>query len=93
MTEQRITEYETPEGNTHTSTTIITDDSRGRGSGWTLVVVLLIALAVGIWAFAQFNSGEVAKDAAVADAAESVGAAANQIGDSVQNVADEVTKN
>lgn len=92
MTEERITEYETPDGNTHTRTTIITDREKSGGSGWLVLIVLIIAIVAGIWAFTQFENSEIAKDSAIAEAAESVGTAANQVGDAAQDVADEVTK-
>lgn len=92
MTEERITEYETPDGHTHTHTTVITDGGRSGGSGWVIAIIMLVALAIGVWAFTQFGNSEAAKDNAVAEAAQSVGTAADQIGDSVQKVTDEVTK-
>lgn len=91
MTEERITEYETPDGNTHTRTTIITDGEKSGGSSWMVFIVLLIAIAAGVWAFTQFNNSEAVKDTAIAEAAESVGTAASQVGDAAQDVADEVT--
>jgi hypothetical protein len=86
MTEERITRVETPEGNTHTSTTIVNDgERRGGGMTWFVLFVVLLAVLVGIWAFTQLGETEMAKDTAVAEAAESVGNAANQVGDAAQD--------
>ena len=52
MADDRITEVETPSGNTHT--TIVTDGGRSRGAGGTILIVLLLILLAGaaIWYFA-----------------------------------------
>ena len=90
MVEERVTETRTPAGETTgtTHTTIITDERRSRGGGWLIALVLLVALIVGVWAFTQFSGAEVAKDAAIADAADDVGNAAQQVGDAAQDAAD-----
>ena len=45
MTQERTTTYETPDGGSHTTTTIVTDaPSRSRGAGmWLVAIVLLVA--------------------------------------------------
>lgn len=91
MTEERITEVRTPEGDTHTThTTVISDEPRSGGSGWVIALVLIIALVVGIWAFTSMGGAEVAKDDAIAGAANDVGDAAQSVGDAAQDAADSV---
>ena len=96
MAEERITEVETPSGDTHTTHTIVTDgDTRsgGGGSGWLIAIVLLIAVVAGIWFFSGMSNSEANKDNAIANAADNVGAAAKQAGNAVENAADNVTNN
>ena len=96
MAEERITEVETPSGDTHTTHTIVTDgDTRsgGGGSGWLIAIVLLIAVVAGIWFFSGMSHSEANKDNAIANAADNVGAAAKQAGNAVENAADNVTHN
>jgi hypothetical protein len=92
MTEERVTEVHTPDGNTHTThTTVISDEPRrGGGGGWAIAIVLLLAIIVGVWAFSTWGNSEVAENAAVADAAAEVGDAAQQVGDAAQDAADSV---
>lgn len=91
MTEERITETETPSGNTHTTHTVITDEKRSGGSGWLIVLIVLLAVGVAIWFFAQQSDSEIAKDNAVAGAATEIGEAAGQVGDAAQEAGDAVT--
>ena len=89
MTEERVVETRSPEGETtHTHTTVITDEPRSHGGTWLLAIVLLIALIVGIWAFTSIGGAEAAKDNAIADAANDVGTAAQQVGDAAQDAAE-----
>ena len=91
MTEDRVTEVRSPDGDTHTThTTVVSDEPRGGGSGWVIAIVLLLAIIVGIWAFSTYGSSEMAENAAVADAAGEVGDAAQQVGDAAQDAADSV---
>ncbi|MXP40839.1 hypothetical protein GRI75_04155 [Altererythrobacter soli] len=90
MTEERITTVRDPEGQTHTHTTVVTDERRSGGGTWLIALIVLIALLVGIWAFTQMSGAEVAKDTAVTDAANSVGTAAEQVGDAAQDAANTV---
>lgn len=88
MTEERITETETPSGNVHTTHTVIHDDGPSRsggGSGWLIALMLIIVAIVGIYFVSQQTGAETAKDNAVAEAAESVGNAADQVGEAAQN--------
>lgn len=86
MTEERITEVETPSGNVHTSHTVVTED-RGRsgGAGWLIALVLVAVAAIAIYLFSQRNQSEIAENAAVAEAAESVSDAASEVGEAAQN--------
>ncbi|GGD91873.1 hypothetical protein GCM10011515_09460 [Tsuneonella deserti] len=95
MVEERVTEVETPSGNTHTTHTVVTDDGarRGGGSGWLIALVLIIALIAGIWFFSGMSNSEAAKDNAIANAASDVGDAAQQVGNAAQDAADNVTNN
>ena len=84
MADDRITETRTtdPQGNTHTT---VTHDPRGGGGKIALLLVLVLLVAVGVWFFTQQSGAEIAKDNAVADAANQVGEAANQVGDAAQD--------
>ena len=85
MTEERITETRTPSGDTHTTHTVFTDD-RGRpggGAKWGLLLLVALAAVAAFLIFSQMSGAEVAKDNAVADAANSVGAAAENVSDAV----------
>lgn len=93
MTEERITEVETPAGDTHTRTTIIRDgEPSSGGSKWVLLIVLLVLGIGALFIFSQMGGAEAAKDTAVADAAEDVGNAATQAGDAVQDAADSLSE-
>ncbi len=88
MTEERITTTETPDahGGTTTHTTIIEDRSpSGGGSGWLIGIVLLVAIIAGIWFFTQTSASEMAKDNAIAEAADNVGEAAQSVGDAASD--------
>lgn len=94
MTEERITEVETPTGNTHTTHTVVTDgEPRRGGSGWLIALLLIAALIAAFLIFSNMSGAEVAKDNAVAEAAGEVGDAAQQAGQAVEEAADEVTNN
>ena len=90
MTEERITETETPTGDVHTTHTVITDgDARsGGGAGWLIALVLIIVAVVGIYIFSQQSAAQVSKDNAVAAAADNVSEAAQNVGDAAKDVAD-----
>ena len=75
MAEERITEVETPSGNTHTSHTVV-DRDRGGGSGWLIAIILILALLIGGYFLMRGTNSEVARDNAVAEAAGDVGDAA-----------------
>ncbi len=93
MTEERITETSTPEGNTHTHTTVITDQpDSGGGFKWFGLLALVIAGGAGIFFFSQMSDAEVAKDTAVAEAAGEVGEAAGQVGDAAAAAVDTIAR-
>lgn len=91
MVEQRVTEVEAPTGNTHTHTTVISDRPRsGGGMTWLLVLLAVVLAAIAVFYLSGMSGSEVAKDNAVAEAAQDVGNAAGQIGDAAQDAADAV---
>ncbi len=92
MTEERITETTDSAGNTHTTHTVVSDGDTGRsaGSGWAIALVVLVLGIAAIFVFSQMSGAEVAKDNAVAGAANEVGEAAGQVGDAAQNAGEAV---
>ncbi|MEZ5679713.1 MAG: hypothetical protein R3E14_00245 [Erythrobacter sp.] len=91
MTEERITETTTPSGETHTTHTVVTDgESRSGGTNWAILLLVLAAAVIGIFFLTQMSGAEVAKDNAVADAANEVGEAASQVGEAAQNAGEAV---
>ena len=89
MTEERITETTTPSGNTHTTHTVVSDDGAGKGgANWVMILLVVLALVIGGYFLMQQTGAEVAKDNAIAGAAEEVGEAAGQIGEAAENVGD-----
>ena len=88
MAQERVTETRTPEGDTHTHTTIIEDGGRsGGGAGWLIAVLILIAIVIGVWAFTRYGGSEANKNNAIANAANQVGDAAQKAGDAAQDAA------
>ncbi|WP_338244608.1 hypothetical protein [Aurantiacibacter hainanensis] len=87
MTEERVTTTKTPDGDTHT-TTVIHDDQKSGGAKWGLLIGLLVLAVVAFVVFSQMSDAEIAKDEAVAGAADSVGDAASNVGEAAQNVGD-----
>ncbi len=91
MAEERITEVRTPDGDTHTTHTVVTDgETRDGGSGWLIAIVLLVAVVAGIWIFSSMGGAEANKDNAIASAANNVGDAAQKVGDAAQDAAQNV---
>lgn len=91
MTEERITETTTPTGETHTTHTVITDgETRSGGTNWGIILIVLVVAVVGIFFLTQMSGAEVAKDNAVAEAADQVGDAAGQVGEAAQNAGEAV---
>lgn len=89
MTEERITETETPSGNVHTTHTVVTDDGARRGgSGWLIALVLIVVALVGLYLFTQQSDSEIARDNAIAEAAGRVGDAAQDVGDAAKEAVD-----
>jgi uncharacterized protein HemX len=89
MAEERITEVQSPDGNTHTHTTVVTDGARSGGGGGMVLIALLVivALVIGIWAFNKYGGAEANKDNAIANAANQVGDAAQKAGNAAQDAA------
>lgn len=89
MAGERITEVETPSGNTHARTTVVSDSGRsGSGATWVIVLLLIVVAAVALWFFVGMSQSEVAENNAVAEAAGEVGDAAGQVGDAAQQAGD-----
>lgn len=90
MTEERIVRAESPEGHTHTSTTIISDrpDPDSGISSWFVLFVVLLAVLIGIWAFTSMNNSDAAEDELMDDAAAQLNAAAGAMGDAANEVGD-----
>ena len=91
MTEERITEHTDQAGNTHTTHTVVTEGERKSGGStiW-LIVLAVIAILVAVYFFGNMSNSEMAKDAAIGDAAEQVGDAATQAGEAVEDAAERV---
>jgi uncharacterized protein HemX len=92
MTEERITQVETPSGDTHTHTTVVTDAPRSGGGGamWVIVLLLVVVAAVAVFYLSGMSGSETAKDNAVAEAAGDVGDAAQKVGDAAQDAANDL---
>lgn len=91
MTEERITETTDAAGNTHTTHTVVTDgEPRSGGTNWVVIMLVLAVAVVGIFFLMQATGTEMAKDNAIAGAAEEVGDAASQVGDAAQNAGEAV---
>ena len=91
MTDERITEVETPSGNTHT--TIVTDGERttgGGGSTLLIVLVLVVLAGIALYFFSGMSKSESNKDNAVAAAADNVSEAADKVGHAAQDAAKKV---
>ena len=86
MVEERVTEVRSPDGDTHTHTTVVSDGGRSGGGGVFLIALLIIvALVIGVWALNKWGGAEANKDNAIANAANQVGDAAQ---DAAKNAAD-----
>ena len=93
MAEERVTETRSPDGNTHTHTTVIEDGGRsGGGAGWLIALLILVAIVIGVWAFTQWGGSEANKNNAIANAANQVGDAAQQAGNAAQDAANNTAK-
>lgn len=68
-------------------TTIIETPSRERssGAGWVIAIILIVALVVGVVLFNRSQGSDVAKDNAITNAANQVGAAAEKAGNAAQD--------
>jgi uncharacterized protein HemX len=94
MVEERITRVETPAGDSHTHTTVVTDAPRSSGSGamWVVVLLLIVVAAIAVFYLSGMSGSETAKDNAVAEAAGDVGDAAQQVGDAAQDAANNLNR-
>ena len=92
MAEERITETHDEAGNTHTTHTIVSDGATRRSGGGTILMLVVVAiLAIGaFFVFQQMSGAEIAKDNAVAGAADSVNEAADAVGEAAGRAGDAV---
>ena len=89
MTEEHITKISEPETAGHTTYVVNTGkDQSGGGFKWFAMILLVGAILFGGYVLMQGNASEIAKDNAVADAAEKVGDAAGKVGDAAGEVGD-----
>lgn len=77
MAEERITETRDQNGNTHTTHTVVKDGTGKGGFGWAMLLLVAVLGIGGLVAFNQMGGAEIAKDNAVADAANTLEGAAN----------------
>lgn len=84
MSDGRTTTYESPG---HTTVIHEGPARSGSGAGWLFGIVALIAVLAVVYLMAIGDDGRGAQDAAVANAAAEVGAAALQVGDAAQEAA------
>ena len=93
MTEERVTETTDASGNTHTRTTIIRDGEgrrSGGGARWVFLLIIVLVAAAVVYLVSQGTGAEIAKDNAIAGAAEKVGDGAEQVGDAAQEAVDKI---
>ena len=64
--------------------------NRSSGTNWAIILLVLVVAIVGIFFLSQMNNAEVAKDNAIAGAADQVGNAAGQVGEAAQNAGNAV---
>lgn len=91
MADERITETTDAQGNVRT-THIITNEQPRRGGLGVLGIFLILALAglAALFIFTRMGDAEIAKDTAVADAANEVSEAANEVGAAASEAAEDV---
>ena len=83
MAQERIIETLNNDGEPVSRHIVITEGSDRSGRIW-LVLVLLAAIAVALFAVDRYSSAEITKDTAIAEAANEVGEAADQVGNAAQ---------
>lgn len=90
MAQERIVETRGDDGEIVSRHVVIEEGERRSGSGWLLLLVLLIAVVAAIFLFGRYSDAEVAKDNAIGQAANEVGEAANKVGDAAQDAVEQV---
>lgn len=93
MTEERITRTEHPDGTTSTThTTVISGRGERGGVGkYIVMLIAVLALIVGAYFISQTSGAEVAKDNAIAEAANEVGESADEVGEAAQDAGEAVS--
>jgi len=71
-------------------TTIITEPRDRGGDGWFIGLVLLLGIILAVIFFIGSMGTERAKDTAITDAAQDVGAAAEKVGNAAEKAVDKV---
>ncbi len=69
MADETSTTHETAAP--HETIVIRETQASGGGAGWAIALVLILGLIAGFWLFSQSNQSQVAKDNAIANAADS----------------------
>jgi flagellar basal body-associated protein FliL len=69
-------------------TVIVESPKSGGGSGWIIALVLIVALIAGVVFVTQMSGTQTAKDQAITNAADNVGAAAREVGSAARKAAD-----
>ncbi len=98
MAEERITERTDPAGNVTERTierggepTVVVAGAPASGGGMSSIVIVLILLVLAVGGYLLYaNQGTSSKDAAITNAAENVGAAAEKIGDSAERAVEKI---
>ena len=97
MAEERITERTDPAGNVTERTiergepTVVVAGAPASGGGMSGIVIVLILLVLAVGGYLLYaNQGVSSKDAAITNAAENVGAAAQKIGDSAERAVEKI---
>lgn len=90
MAHERIVETRGEDGEIVSRHITIEESERRSGSGWLLLLVLLIAVVAAIFLFDRYGQAEMAKDNAIGQAANEVGEAANKVGDAAQDAVEQV---
>ena len=89
MAQERIIETRTRDG-AMVSRHIIINEGNDRFERVWLVLVLLAGIVGALFAIDQLSDAEITKDAAITQAAQDVGAAANQVGDAAQDAVEKI---
>ena len=85
MVEERRTVHEAPADGVERTTIV---ERRSSSNAWVWLIIALIVVAAAVYFLTQMSGAEVAKDTAIAEAANDVGEAAQDVGNAAQDAAD-----